>query len=61
MTTRNKYFRRSKISAAKFRQIVHHFALDLEAIARRDAEGIEHHVSPETLAAFTTFTRKQKA
>jgi len=32
-----------------------------EAIARRDAEGIEHHVSPETLAAFTAFTRKQKA
>lgn len=23
-----------------------------EAIAQRDAEGIEHHVSPETLAAF---------
>jgi DtxR family manganese transport transcriptional regulator len=23
-----------------------------EAVARRDAEGIEHHVSPETLAAF---------
>ncbi len=25
-------------------------------IARRDAEGIEHHVSPETLAAFSRFT-----
>ena len=23
-----------------------------EAVARRDAEGLEHHVSPETLAAF---------
>ncbi|PBJ84074.1 transcriptional regulator MntR [Lysobacteraceae bacterium NML93-0399] len=27
-----------------------------EDIARRDAEGIEHHVSAETLAAFETFT-----
>lgn len=26
-----------------------------EDIARRDAEGIEHHVSPETLAAFEKF------
>lgn len=29
-----------------------------EDIARRDAEGIEHHVSPETLAIFADFTRK---
>jgi len=29
MTTKNRYFRRSKISEAKFRQIVRHFALDL--------------------------------
>jgi len=28
-----------------------------EDIARRDAEGIEHHVSPETLAIFAAFTR----
>lgn len=28
-----------------------------EAIARRDAEGIEHHVSPETLAIFAQFTQ----
>ena len=30
-------------------------------IARRDAEGIEHHVSPETLAAFEAFVRNAKA
>ena len=29
MTQKNKYFRRSKVSAANFRQIVRHFALDL--------------------------------
>jgi len=28
-----------------------------EDIARRDAEGIEHHVSPETLAIFAAFTK----
>ncbi|MET0428266.1 MAG: iron dependent repressor, metal binding and dimerization domain protein, partial [Microvirga sp.] len=27
-----------------------------EAIARRDAEGIEHHVSAETLEAFRRFS-----
>jgi DtxR family manganese transport transcriptional regulator len=27
-------------------------------VARRDAEGIEHHVSPETLAIFDRFTRQ---
>jgi len=31
MTTKNRYFRRSEISEAKFRQIVRHFALDLTA------------------------------
>jgi len=31
-----------------------------EDIARRDAEGIEHHVSPETLAIFAAFTRSRK-
>lgn len=28
-------------------------------IARRDAEGMEHHVSEETLAMFLKFTQKQ--
>jgi len=31
MITKNRYFRRSKISEAKFRQIARHFALDLTA------------------------------
>lgn len=31
MTVKNKYFRRSKISEAKFRVLVRHFALDLTA------------------------------
>jgi len=31
-----------------------------EAIARRDAEGIEHHVSPETLAVFEAFVQKHR-
>jgi DtxR family manganese transport transcriptional regulator len=31
-----------------------------EGIAQTDAEGIEHHVSPETLAAFRRFTAAQK-
>ncbi len=30
-------------------------------IAQTDAEGIEHHVSPETLAAFERFTRGRKS
>lgn len=29
-----------------------------EDVARRDSEGIEHHVSPETLEIFAEFTRK---
>lgn len=29
-----------------------------ERVAERDAEGIEHHVSPETLAAFTAAIRR---
>ncbi|MBN8638294.1 MAG: transcriptional regulator MntR, partial [Anaerolineae bacterium] len=29
------------------------------AIARADAEGIEHHVSAETLAAFERFLRRR--
>jgi DtxR family manganese transport transcriptional regulator len=28
-----------------------------ESVAEHDAEGIEHHVSPETLAAMASFTR----
>jgi DtxR family manganese transport transcriptional regulator len=31
-----------------------------ETIARVDAEGIEHHVSPETLAAFAAFTARSR-
>lgn len=30
-TSKNRYYRRSKISAAKFRQVIRHFALDLTA------------------------------
>ncbi len=30
-------------------------------IARRDAEGIEHHVSPETLALFDAFVQARRA
>ena len=31
-----------------------------DAIAQTDAEGIEHHVSPETLAAFERYTASRK-
>ncbi|MGO1541958.1 MAG: manganese-binding transcriptional regulator MntR [Luteimonas sp.] len=31
-----------------------------EDIARRDSEGVEHHVSPETLAIFAEFTKKAR-
>ena len=31
-----------------------------EAAAKRDAEGIEHHVSPDTLKAFKRFIRRSK-
>ena len=31
MTTKNKYIRRSKISEAKFREIIQYFAIDLSA------------------------------
>jgi len=30
-----------------------------ERVAERDAEGIEHHVSPETLAAFKEYTKSR--
>jgi DtxR family manganese transport transcriptional regulator len=45
-------------------RIVEDFLLALgvdEDTARRDAEGMEHHVSEATLAAFTRFTKAQKA
>ncbi|MCW4455650.1 manganese-binding transcriptional regulator MntR [Flavobacterium sp. MXW15] len=32
-----------------------------EDIARRDSEGIEHHVSPETLAIFAEFTKQARS
>ena len=32
-----------------------------EAIAEEDAEGVEHHVSPETLDVFSRITGRQKA
>ncbi|HHL7793685.1 TPA: manganese-binding transcriptional regulator MntR [Citrobacter freundii] len=43
-------------------QIVENFLLMLgisAEIARRDAEGMEHHVSKETLEAFSRFTQQQ--
>ncbi|MEX8815392.1 iron dependent repressor, metal binding and dimerization domain protein, partial [Salmonella enterica] len=42
-------------------QIVENFLLVLGVspeIARRDAEGMEHHVSQETLDAFLAFTQQ---
>ena len=45
-------------------QIVENFLLVLDVspeIARRDAEGMEHHVSEETLDAFRLFTQKHGA
>ena len=47
--------------AKKRHQIVERFLKALgvsPAIAQTDAEGIEHHVSPETLAAFERFLKK---
>lgn len=43
-------------------QIVENFLLMLgisPEIARRDAEGMEHHVSKETLEAFSRFTQQK--
>ena len=43
-------------------RVVEHFLLALgiaPAIARRDAEGLEHHVSEETLDAFALFLARQ--
>ena len=51
-------------SSRKRHQTVERFLLALgidEATARRDAEGIEHHVSKETLAAFAAFVREREA
>ncbi|NNM71922.1 manganese-binding transcriptional regulator MntR [Enterovirga sp. DB1703] len=50
--------------ARKRHQIVESFLLALgiePETARRDAEGIEHHVSRETLEAFRRFAKKNKA
>ncbi len=47
---------------AERHQIVENFLLAIGVspeIARRDAEGMEHHVSEETLAMFLKFTQKQ--
>jgi DtxR family manganese transport transcriptional regulator len=44
-------------------EIVEAFLVSLgvpDRIARTDAEGIEHHVSPETLQAFKQFTTAQR-
>lgn len=46
-------------SARKRHEIVRQFLLAIgvsETVADIDSEGIEHHVSPETLAAMKTFT-----
>ena len=40
MTQKNRYFKRSKLSEAKFRQIVRHFALDLTATECAALSGI---------------------
>jgi len=43
-------------------EIVYQFLLSLgvsEAVAAIDSEGIEHHVSPETLAAMRAFFEKR--
>ena len=50
MIYKNRHCRRSKISEAKFRQIVHHFALDLTATAVRCIDWYftalyQHHLS----------------
>ncbi|MCF5930885.1 transcriptional regulator MntR, partial [Xanthomonas perforans] len=49
-------------SSRQRHQIVERFLLALgidEATARRDAEGIEHHVSEATVAAFAAFLDRQ--
>lgn len=48
-------------AARRRHEIVHQFLLSLgvsEAVADIDSEGIEHHVSPETLAAMKKFLHK---
>jgi len=50
------------VASRKRHQAVEEFLLALGVpadIARRDAEGIEHHVSPETLAIFAAFTARR--
>jgi DtxR family transcriptional regulator, manganese transport regulator len=44
-------------------EVVQNFLISLgvpEAVALRDAEGIEHHCSPETLAAFRRFSARRR-
>ncbi len=44
-------------------QIVYHFLKKLgvpESVAQTDAEGIEHHVSPQTLAIFKKYLGRKK-
>ncbi|OKV21450.1 hypothetical protein AWP54_17590 [Escherichia coli] len=51
-------------AAVQVNQIVENFLLVLGVspeIARRDAEGMEHHVSEVTLDAFRLFTQKHGA
>ena len=51
-------------AARRRHEIVHQFLLSLgvnEATAAIDVEGIEHHVSPETLAAMKTFLEKPRS
>lgn len=52
------------VSSRERHRTVEQFLLALgidEATARRDAEGIEHHVSDATLAAFAAFVRAHRA
>ena len=54
--------RKLAIQSRKRHEIVLNFLLALgvpAAAANTDAEGIEHHVSPPTLAAFERFTRER--
>lgn len=58
----NRRRRTSGPESRERHQIVENFLLMLgisPEIARRDAEGMEHHVSKETLEAFSRFTQQQ--
>ena len=50
-------------AARRRHEIVHEFLLAIgvsEAVAAIDSEGIEHHVSPETLAAMKKFLQQRR-